>query len=134
MTLDNLQKSEVVISKILQDLVETGLQYGTALEFKELGLNEEFEPFFIGCCLWLLDEGIVRCTNEHQVLKGVPMVNPVITAKGFALLGQPFAQGGEEGGRVGEAVKEVATGRRNYAAVGDLVGGVLGGLIKSMGS
>lgn len=133
MTLDNLQKSEVVISRILQELVETGLQYGVALQFRDLELDDEFEPFFTGCCLWLLDEGIIRCTNEHQVAKEAPIVNPVITAKGFALLGQPFADG-EEGDRVGNAVKEVAKGNRNYAAVGDLMGGVLGGFIKSMGS
>lgn len=131
--MDNLQRSEIVISKILQDLVETGLQYGTALEFEELGLGEEFEPFFTGCCLWLLDEGIVRCTNEGQVLHGVPMVNPVITAKGFALLGQPFVQG-DEGNRVGDAVKEIARGNRNYAGLGDFFGGLLGGFTKSIGS
>mgnify|MGYP000480616667 CR=1 FL=1 len=131
MTLDNLQRSEIVISKILQDLVETGLQDGVALQFEDLDLDNGFEPFFVGCCRWLLDEGIVRCTNEHQVLKGMPMVNPVITAKGFALLGQPFA-GSVEGNRVGDAVKEVATGNRNYAGVGDFFGGLLGGFTKSI--
>ena len=133
MTLDNLQKSEVVISKILEDLLQTGLQDGVALQFQELGLADEFEPFFIGCCRWLLDEEIIRCTNEHQVIKGAPMVNPVITAKGFALLGQPFAQG-DDGSRVGDAVKEVASGNRNYAGIGDFFGGLLGGFTKSMGS
>lgn len=132
MTLDNLQRSEIVISKILQDLVETGLQYGTTLEFEELGLDQEFEPFFTGCCLWLLDEGIIRCTNAHQVVKDAPMVNPVITAKGFSLLGQPFV-GGEVGNRVGDAVKEVASGNRNYAGFGDFFGGLLGGFTKSIG-
>lgn len=131
MILDNLQKSEVVISKILQDLVETGLQYGTALEFEELELGVEFKPFFVGCCLWLIEEGIVRCTNEHQVIQGMPMVNPVITAKGFTLLGQPFA-GTEEGNRVGDAVKEVASGNKNYAGIGDFFGGLLGGFTKSI--
>ena len=133
MTLSNLEKSEIVISKILQDLVETGLQYGTALEFDELNLSDDYEPFFVGCCLWLLNEGIVRCTNEHQVISGAPMVNPVITAKGFTLLGQPFAKG-EDGNRVGDAVKEVASGNRNYAGIGDFFGGLLGGFTKSIGS
>lgn len=130
---DNLQKSEIVISKILQDLLQTGLQYGTALEYKELDLPEEFEGFFVGCCLWLLDEGIVRCTNYDQVRKGAPMVNPVITAHGFGLLGQKFV-GGPEGEKVGQAVKKVAEGSASYSGIGDFVGGLLGGFTKSLGS
>lgn len=133
MSLDNLQKSELVISKILEHLLQTGIQDGVALPFQELGFEEDIEPFFVGCCRWLLDEGIVRCTNEHQVTQGAPMVNPVITAKGFALLGQPFVQG-DDGSRVGDAVKEVASGNRNYAGFGDFFGGLLGGFTKSMGS
>lgn len=133
MALDNLQKSEVVIAKILQDLVQTGLQSGVSLQFDDLELDGQFEPFFAGCCLWLLDEGIIRCSNEQQVAQEMPMVNPVITAKGFSILGQPFV-GGDEGVRVGKALQDVAQGNRNYAGVGDLMGGVLGGFIKSMGS
>jgi hypothetical protein len=132
-TLDNLQKSELVISKILEHLLQTGLQAGVALNFQNLNLDEDFEPFFVGCCRWLLEEEIVRCTNAHQVVRAAPMVNPVITAKGFALLGQPFVQG-DDGSRVGDAVKEVASGNRNYAGFGDFFGGLLGGFTKSMGS
>lgn len=133
MSLDNLQKSEVVISKILEHLLQAGLQDGVALHFHELGLDDDVEPFFIGCCRWLLDEEIIRCTNAHQVALGAPMVNPAITAKGFALLRQPFVEG-DDGSRVGDAVKEVARGDRNYAGFGDFFGGLLGGFAKSMGS
>ncbi|CTQ33933.1 hypothetical protein [Jannaschia rubra] len=130
----NLQKSELVISKILQVLLEMGLQQGNVLQFDDVALPDEYEPFFDGCCLWLLEEEIVRCTNMHQLLSGsVGMVNPMITSKGFALLDQPFA-GTESKTRVGQAVKEVAGGQRNYAGIGDLVGGILGGFTKSLGN
>ncbi|WP_226689391.1 hypothetical protein [Ruegeria arenilitoris] len=131
--MDNLQKSELVISKILEALVESGLQYRTALQFKDLDLDAALEPFFEGCCLWLIDEEIVRCTNAHQVIQGAPMVNPVITSRGFALLGQAFACADGDI-RVGQAVKEVAKGRASYAGIGDFFGGLLGGFTKSMGS
>ncbi|WP_203290777.1 hypothetical protein [Maricaulis parjimensis] len=133
MALDNLQKSELVISKILEALVEQGIQCRTHLPFAELGLSDELKPFFEGCCLWLYDEGIVRCTNPHQLGTNGSMVNPSITAYGFQLLGQKFLAGDKEEA-LGTAVKEVASGQKNYAAIGDFFGGILGGFTKSLGS
>lgn len=49
------------------------------------------------------------------------------------MLDQPFATG-EKKIPVGQAVKEVAEGGKNYAGIGDFFGGVLGGFTKSMGS
>lgn len=139
MAMDNLQKSERVIAKVLEALLEQGIQYQTYLEFQELHLPEEMEPFFQGCCLWLLDEGIVRCTNIQQVLQGMPMVNPVITAYGFKILGQRFLDGSDDEAAatstdVAHVVREVASGERSYSGLGDFLGGLLGGFTKSMGS
>lgn len=134
MSQTNLQKSELVISKILETLLTRGLRDGSELQFGDLDLPAEDEPFFNGCCYWLLEEGIIRCSNFEQLLSGsVFLVSPMITSRGFALLDQPFA-GTEGATRVGQAVKEVADGRRNYAGIGDLVGGILGGFTKSMGN
>lgn len=134
MTETNLQKSELVISKILQHLLDMGLQQGAALQFQNIGLSDEYETFFNGCCQWLLDEGIVRCTNIHQPLSGsLSMASPMITSRGFALLDQPFA-GTRGETRVGQAVKDVAEGQKNFAGIGDLIGGILGGFTKSMGN
>lgn len=132
--LENLKKSERIIALILQDLLETGLCYGTELSIEELDIEatEENEDFFQGCCLWLLDEGIVRCTNYDQVRKGAPMVNPVISAHGFALLGQTFLS--ETNEKLGDAVKKVAEGSTSYSGWGDFVGGILGGFTKSISS
>jgi len=134
MTETSLQKSELVISKILEALLETGLQHGTWLKFEKLDLSEEYEPFFDGCCVWLLEEGIVRCSNTQQALGGgVGMINPMITSYGFAILDQKLTIA-QSDVRVGQAVREVARGSRNYAGVGDFIGGILGGFTKSISS
>lgn len=134
MTETNLQKSETVISKILEALLELGLQDGSRLDFNDLKLSDDYDRIFDGCCVWLLEEGIIRCSNSSQAMGGsVTMFSPMITSRGFALLDQPFVSGDEQM-RVGQAVKEVAGGQKNYAGIGDFIGGLLGGFTKSMGS
>lgn len=134
MTESSLQKSEFTISKILERLLDFGLTQGMQLCFEDLDLPEGYEPIYSGSCTWLLEEGIIRCANMSKPLSGTPvLISPMITSKGFSLLDQPFVVGGESL-RVGEAVKEVAAGRRSYASFGDFIGGVLGGLAKSMGT
>lgn len=134
MTETNLQKSELVISKILERLLELGLQQGTLLSFEDLGLPKEYAPIYNGCCAWLIEEGVIRCADSAQAMRGnLRMISPMITSRGFALLDQPFGVG-DDRIRVGQAVKEVAGGQGNYAGIGDFVGGVLGGFTKSMGS
>lgn len=134
MTNTNLQKSELVISKVLELLFDFGLQQGTRLSFEDLDLPKEYGPIYNGCCTWLIEEGIIRCANTSQSMGGnLSMISPMITSNGFALLDQPFVIGDEQM-RVSQAVKEVSGGQKNYAGIGDLVGGLLGGFTKSMGS
>ena len=130
----NLQKSELVISKILEFLLAMGLQRGTLLKFQDLELPDEYGAIYDGCCTWLLDEEIIRCEQRAEVIGGnIELFSPKITSRGFALLDQTFLIG-EDRIRVGQAVKEVAGGGKNYAGIGDFVGGLLGGFTKSMGS
>ena len=134
MTESNLQKSEFTISKILERLLDFGLLQGMQLCIEDLDLPEGYAPIYNGCCAWLLDEGIIRCANTSKPWSGsIVLISPMITSKGFALLDQPFSVEGKSL-RVGEAVKEVAAGRRSYASFGDFIGGVLGGFTKSMGT
>ena len=84
--------------------------------------------------MWLIQEGIIHCADTSQAIGGnLVMFSPMITSKGFALLDQLLVVG-EDKIRVGQAVREVAGGQRNYAGFGDFVGGLLGGFTKSMGS
>ncbi len=134
MTKSKLQKSELVVSKVLEHLLSLGLQQGTRLSFDDLNLPEDYEAIFNGCCLWLIDEGIVRCSNKSQSMGGdLTLFSPAITAKGFALLDQSFVVSGNKM-LVGQAVKEVAGGQVSYSGIGDFFGGLLGGLTKSMSS
>ena len=134
MTDTNVNKSEFAISKILECLLEFGLQQGTQLRFEDIDLPDDYKSIFAGCCAWLLEEGVIRFGKASQSMDGnFAMISPMITAKGFALLDQPFSVGGDTM-RVGQAVKEVAAGRKNYASFGDFIGGLLGGFTKSMGS
>ncbi|MBD0866210.1 MAG: hypothetical protein GDA36_11780 [Rhodobacteraceae bacterium] len=131
MTETNLQKSERVISKILDHLMSLGLQQGTQLKFKDLDLPNDYKPIYNGCCLWLIEEGIVRSSKSQPLGGNLRMLSPMITSRGFALLDQSFTVGKDKM-RVGQAVKEVADGQRNYAGIGDFVGGLLGSFTKSM--
>ena len=134
MTETNLQKSETVIARILDFLLELGLQDGSSLAFEDLDIPDDHHDIFNGCCIWLLEEGIIRCTNHSQAnIGGVMLFNPMITSNGFALLDKPLVIRDQKIS-VGQAVKEIARGNRNYAGIGDFFGGFLGGFTKSMGS
>lgn len=129
-----MQKSELMVSKVLEHLLNLGLQQGTRLSFDDLGLPEDYGSIFNGSCAWLIEEGIIRCSNKAQPLSGnVTLVSPMITAKGFALLDQPFGVGDNKI-LVGQAIKEIAGGQVSYSGFGDFVGSFLGGFTKSMGS
>ncbi|WP_189640410.1 hypothetical protein [Paramylibacter ulvae] len=128
--MNNLQKSEIVVSSILANLLENGIQDGF-LDFNHLGTDDTLEPFFYPCMIWLISEGIIRCSNEHQVFQDTPAINPVLTAYGFHVLGQKFLA---DGTTVGFAVQQINKGEINFAGIGEVFGGVLGGFTKSLGS
>jgi hypothetical protein len=130
--MDNLQKSEAVIARILAHLAENGLQ-ATELNHDTLQLGAELQPFFEICYDWLEAEGIVRSSKVVKAAGGeIWIFNPVITANGFRLLGQGVILGGEEKS-LGTAVKEVSSGR-SYSSLGDFFGGLLGGFTRSISS
>ncbi|MFD1881972.1 hypothetical protein [Paracoccus pacificus] len=130
--MDNLQKSEAVIARILAHVAENGLQ-PSELTNDTLELDAEMAPFFVACYDWLEAEGIVRSTNISRTLNGhIYVTNPAITAYGFRLLGQGVSLGGENT-TLGAAVKEVSTGR-SFSQIGELIGGILGAFTKSISS
>jgi hypothetical protein len=63
--------------------------------------------------------------------KDVRLVNPVLSAKGFALLDSSFELA-KETMKVGDAVKQVSTGNSSFAKAGNFSGGLLASFIKSM--
>jgi hypothetical protein len=125
--------SEIVIAKILSVLMENGLKE-SLLSFRSLDLSDEYEPFFKTSFLWLIDEALVRSsTNIESITSAFHAYDPVLTAKGFAILGSKLqVRDGQVA--LAEVVEEKASNSGTYTGIGDFLGGLLGGFTKSMGS
>jgi hypothetical protein len=137
-TVNNLEKSEVVIAKILALLMEWGIQECT-LNFEELDLDpDEFGSFFFPCVQWLVDEGVIRIRSSERYLSpicGGIISAPAITSRGLNLLGQKLNLGeGPTSETLSDRVQTVSNQGPNYSGIGDFFGGILGGFTKSMGS
>ena len=130
-----IQKSELVIAKILELLMEWGVR-SCDLEFQELKLDNEYAPYFFPCVVWLRDEGIIRTGDLMQFLDGPGagiVSNPVLTSYGMNLMGKEiFVGAGKKS--IGQRVKEVSEGKVDYHRIGDAFGGILGGFTKSVSS
>ena len=129
----NLEKTELVIAKILSLLMENGLKE-SMLSFGSIDLSSDYEPFFKTSFLWLIDEGLVRSrTNMESITSAFHAYDPVLTAKGFSVLGSKLQF---HGGKVALAaiVEDKAANAGMYTGVGDFLGGLLGGFTKSVGS
>lgn len=131
--MDDLQRSELVISKVLTLVARWGIQQ-TDLKFEELELSDEFIPFFIPCVEWLEAEGVIRTKNITQFASGAGIVlRPVITSLGMKMMGAQITLG-EENEKLATAAAKVSSGEKSYSQVGDFFGGLLGGFSKSLGS
>ena len=131
--MENLEKSELVIAKILGLLVEWGFRE-TQLKFDELGLEEEYRDFFMTCIEWLETEGVIRVREKIKLLDGTAtVVGPTLTAHGMVLLGKSLKISGKDM-TISAAVKRTAKETGFYTGLGDLGGGFVGGLFKSLGS
>jgi hypothetical protein len=110
------------------------------LDFSALGLDDEYFPFFATCFTWLSNEGLVRADrvtvvpeDGEDVANDLYVYNPTLTSHGFAMLGQKVKIG-ETITTLGDAVESRSVGEPSGWQIGDLVGGILGGFTKSIGS
>ncbi|WP_457648297.1 hypothetical protein [Profundibacter sp.] len=132
--MNNMEKSELVVTKILSRLMDNGFTR-TVLSFQDLDLTDDYKEFFDLSVEWLLDEMIIRAANFEKVNNGSgSLVNPVLTAYGLSLLRQPSPVSGDEGETMGTAIKNASEKGTSYAGIGDFFGGLLGGFTKSIGS
>lgn len=131
--MENIEKSEVVIARILSKVLEFGLQ-DAGLEFKELELGDSYAPFFSTCVDWLVAEGLIRVGTHIKTKDGECFLAGItLTSHGFAVLGQEIS-GTDRGETVADAVKQVTDSGAGYSGVGDFIGGLLGGFTKSISS
>lgn len=133
-SLNNLEKSEVVIARILEKLLEQGIRDVGLFGFTDLDMDQTNEPFFGGCIKWLIGEGIIKVEDVSELINGdIHVVNPVLTSNGFALLGRTVSIG-RQIVAVADVVRAKSQGSTSYSGLGDFLGGLLGGFTKSIGS
>ncbi len=131
--MDDLQRTEKTIAKILKIFSERGIKAGHVDLTDEVG-DPTLQPYVAACYFWLEAEGIVRARNSQETLHGTfSLISPSLTSFGFRILGEPTSLlNGRK--KLSEAVQEVATSERSYSQLGDFFGGILGGFTKSLGS
>jgi hypothetical protein len=133
--LNDIQRSEIVIAKVLSLLMDWGIQ-DCDLKFRELELDDDFGPFFFPCVNWLTEEGIIRTGQVRRTMDapaGGTVMHPVLTSYGMSILGHMIKIDGQTIG-LEKAVRNVSENKRSYAQAGDFFGGILGGFTKSIGS
>jgi hypothetical protein len=132
MELTNHQKSELVVAKVLQYLLDRGLQ-PTELDEATLGLSDELQPFLPTCIQWLANEHLIHLeSGSISRPDSIRLINPMVSAKGFSVLDAPFGPSSNNE-TVGDAVQKVSAGQSTYARAGNFAGGLLASFIKSMG-
>jgi len=113
--------------------MEFGCQ-SSAFEFSEIELSSDFSAYRVVCCDWLIDDGIVRASQHAKYANGTSkLLNPVLSAYGISLLSTNLGPV-EDPKSLGDAAGEVSKTQRSYSELGDMFGGVLGGMIKFLGS
>lgn len=132
--MNDVERSDVVIAPIIEILSKKGSQDGDLMEFEQLNLENEFQPFFLRCIVWLGDQGLIRFDEISRTMGGGGWVHaPVLTSYGFSTINRQITLGGEDL-PMKDAISHVSKSGGNYASAGDFFGGFLGGFTKSMGS
>lgn len=133
--MDAIERSNVVLAKVLNLAMEHCLSHWN-LSFDDLGLDEQYETFFYPCVEWLEAEGLIRVGEYARTMGGLAngsIINVSLTSRGMALLGAKFTVNGETE-TVSEAVKKTTQGGGETYRIGEIIGGVLGGFTKTLGS
>jgi hypothetical protein len=128
---DNLQRSDTVIAKILQVLVDRGLQPGV-VDFSAIIDDDELRPRVETCYRWLEEEGLVRAEFDASSKDGFAMGSPSLTSLGRRLMDAPFTTHGKQE-TFADVAREVSDGHMSYAKAGNFSGGFLAAFIKSFG-
>lgn len=130
-----LERTNLVLAKILERAMENGVSHWS-LQFDDLELSQEFATHFYPCIKWLEAEGLIRVEEYSRTMGGIAngsVDNIALTSLGMAVLGTEIEVGGKKE-PFSKTVTEVSAGRVDYHRIGDAIGGLIGGVIKSFGS
>ena len=129
-----LERSNLVLAKTLEKAMEHGVSHWS-LEFDDLGLDQEYATHFYPCIKWLEAEGLIRVEEYARTMGGLAngsVENISLTSLGMAVLGTEIEIGGKKE-PLSKAVTDVSEGRVDHHRIGDAIGGLIGGVIKSAG-
>ncbi|MGY6632265.1 MAG: hypothetical protein ACXIU8_00760 [Alkalilacustris sp.] len=132
---DGLERSNLVIAKILKLAADHGISHWE-LSFSDLELDDSYATYFYPCLEWVEAEGLVRVGAYEKTLGGFAggsAHDVSLTSRGMALLGQEVVVDGKRIS-LARAVVEESQGSGGTYRIGELIGGILGSAIKSMGS
>lgn len=130
--MDALSRTNLVFAKVLNLAMANGVSHWQ-LSFEDLGLGEEFEIHFYPCVEWLEREGLVSVGEYARTLGGYAggsIFDIALTSRGMAVLGQKVDINGSQES-VSSAVKKVSEGKVDYHRIGEAIGGIIGGIIKT---
>ncbi len=133
--MSHMEKSNLVLAKALEKAMENGVRHWS-LEFNDLELNADFATYFYPCIKWLEAEGLIRVGRYERTLGGLAngsVEDIALTSLGMAVLGTEVEVGGRKEA-LSETVSEVSRGKVDYHRISDAIGGLIGGVIKSLGS
>ncbi|MBR0936683.1 hypothetical protein [Bradyrhizobium jicamae] len=128
-----LDQHLAMVGRVVAKFVSTGLaahNIDTRGVTQFLGTQED-EPTFAAVLTWMLDEDIIRARHVSRTINGpIHLSGAQLTAKGLAIVKQPLANGDT----VEKRIQAADGGNSTWANIGDLIGGIAGGLIKSVSS
>jgi hypothetical protein len=130
-----MEKTSLVLAKILDLALKNGVSHWS-LQFSDLELDDGYKTYFFPCIEWLEAEGIIRVDRYSKTLGGVAngtVQNISLTSLGMSILGKEVEINGYHE-RLSETVGKVSQGKVDFHRIGDTIGGLIGGLIKSVGN
>jgi hypothetical protein len=131
--MEAMERSNLVLAKVLDLAMENGLAHWS-LSFSDLNLGPEYSTHFYPCIEWLEREGLIRVGDYARTLGGLAngsVENIALTSRGMAILGQTVEINSQPE-QLSSAVRKASEGRVDYHRVLDAIGGLLGGIIKSV--
>ncbi len=131
--MDAMKRTNLVLAKVLNLAMANGLSHWS-LSFNDLEVDEEYATYFYPSVEWLEEEGMIRVGEYARTLGGLAngsIENIALTSLGMAVLGKNVEiEGSEE--PLSDTVKKVSEGKVDYHRIGDTIGGMIGGIIKSV--
>ena len=133
--MDAMQRTNLVLAKVLNLARENGVSHWR-LRFSDLELGEEFESHFYPCVEWLEREGLISVGSYARTMPGLAggqISNIALTSRGMLVLGHQIEIGGARE-EFANTIEKVSKGRAEYNRIGDTIGGIIGGIYKSLSS